>query len=115
MDAERLRIQDDLRGLVAGDVRCDDVSLRLYASDASIYQMQPLAVVRPRSTADVSIAVRYAGEKRLSIHPRGAGAVPVDSQEVQGTTGRNAGPVRAEVSHRARLTVTSTRYCEAQS
>lgn len=73
MDPERTRIQDDLRGLVAGDVRCDDVSLRLYASDASIYQVQPLAVVRPRSAADVSAAVRYAAEKRLSIHPRGAG------------------------------------------
>src|SRR5215831_12679645 len=73
MDPERTRIQDDLRGLVAGDVQCDDVSLRLYPSDASIYQLQPLAIVRPRSTADVSMVVRYAAEKRLAIHARGAG------------------------------------------
>jgi FAD/FMN-containing dehydrogenase len=73
MDPERTRIQDDLRGLVAGDVRCDDVSLRLYASDASIYQLQPLGTVRPRSAADVSTVVRYAAEKRLPIHARGAG------------------------------------------
>ncbi len=36
MDPERQRLQEDLRGLVTGDVRCDDVFLHLYASDASI-------------------------------------------------------------------------------
>ena len=62
-----------MRGLVAGDVRCDDVFLQLYASDASIYQLQPLAVVRPRNTADVAAVVKYAAEKRLPVHARGAG------------------------------------------
>ena len=74
MDPERQRIQDDLRGLVAGDVRCDEVFLQLFASDASIYQLPPLAVVRPRNTADVAAVVKYAAEKRLPIHARGAGS-----------------------------------------
>src|SRR5262245_6855472 len=73
MDPERQRIQDDLRGLIAGDVRCDDVFLRLYASDASVYQLQPLAVLRPRNAADVAAIVRYAADKRLPVHARGAG------------------------------------------
>jgi FAD/FMN-containing dehydrogenase/Fe-S oxidoreductase len=73
MDQVRQRIQDDLRGLVRGDVRCDDLFLQLYASDASIYQIRPLAVVRPRSTADVSAVVQYASEQKLSVHARGAG------------------------------------------
>ena len=73
MDPERERIQADLRGLVKGDVRCDDVFLQLYASDASIYEIRPLAVVRPRSLADVVAAVEYAAENHLPIHPRGAG------------------------------------------
>ena len=73
LDPQRERIQDDLRGLVAGEVRCDDVFLELFASDASIYQIKPLAVVRPRSTADVAACVQYAAEKRLPIHARGAG------------------------------------------
>ena len=70
---ERERIKDDLRGLVKGDVRSDDVFLQLYASDASIFEIRPLAVVRPRSLADVVAVVRYAGENKLPIHPRGAG------------------------------------------
>ncbi len=70
---ERERIKDDLRGLVKGDVRADDLFLQLYASDASIFELRPAAVVRPRSLADVVAVVRYAAENKLPIHPRGAG------------------------------------------
>ena len=73
MDPERERIQDDLRGLLDGDVRCDDVTLQLYASDASIYEISPLAVVRPRHTEDVVTCVEYAAEYEIPIRPRGAG------------------------------------------
>ncbi len=73
MDPERERIQADLRGLVKGDVRCDDVFLHLYSTDASIYELRPQAVVRPRTLADVVACVEYAAENHLPIHPRGAG------------------------------------------
>ncbi len=73
MDQERERIQADLRGLVDGDVRCDDVFVQLYSTDASLYDIRPAAVVRPRTLADVVACVQYAGENRLSIHARGAG------------------------------------------
>ncbi len=74
MDIERQRLQDDLRGIVRGDVLCDPLSTQLYASDASIYQIHPLGVVRPRSVADVVATVRYAADHQLSIHPRGSGS-----------------------------------------
>ena len=83
MDPQRERIQDDLRGLVAGEVRCDDICLQLYASDASIYEIKPLAVVRPRSAADVAACVQYAAEKHIPIHARGAGS---------GVAGESLGP-----------------------
>ena len=73
MDPDRQRIEEDLRGLLQGDVRCDDVATQLYASDASIYELKPLGVVRPRSLSDVVAAVRYAAENHLPIHARGAG------------------------------------------
>ena len=53
MDPDRERIQADLRGLVAGEVRCDDVFLQLYATDASIYEIKPLGIVRPRGVGSV--------------------------------------------------------------
>ena len=49
MTPEQQRIEEDLRGLVQGDVRCDDLFTQLYACDASIYELRPLGVVRPRS------------------------------------------------------------------
>lgn len=73
MDQQRERIQEDLRGLVSGEVRCDDVFLQLYASDASIYQIKPLAVVRPRTRDEVAAIVSYARENQLPVHARGAG------------------------------------------
>jgi len=83
MDEQRTRIQDDVRGLIAGEIRCDDVFLQLYASDASLYQIKPLGVVRPRSAADVAACVKYAGENSIPIHARGAGT---------GLAGESLGP-----------------------
>lgn len=74
MEIDRQRIQDDLRGIVRGDVLCDTVSTVLYSSDASIYEIQPIGIVRPRSAADVVALVQYAGEHDLPIHPRGSGS-----------------------------------------
>ncbi|MCA9216651.1 MAG: anaerobic glycerol-3-phosphate dehydrogenase subunit C [Planctomycetales bacterium] len=73
MDQQRERVEADLRGIVRGEVLCDDLYLQMYASDASIYELRPAAVVRPLSTADVVACVQYAGENGISIHARGAG------------------------------------------
>ncbi len=83
MDQQRSRIQEDLRGLITGEVRCDDVFVQLYASDASIYEVRPLGVIAPRSTADVVACVQYAHENNLPLHARGAGS---------GLAGESLGP-----------------------
>ncbi len=74
MDPERARIQADLSGQIEGQVRCDDVFLQMYATDASIYEMRPLAVVRPDSTEDVVACMSYARDNNIPIIPRGAGS-----------------------------------------
>lgn len=73
MDERQSRIQEDLRGLLDGEVRCDDLFLQLYASDASVYQIRPLGVVLPRTTADVAACAKYAHANQLPLHARGAG------------------------------------------
>ncbi len=83
MDQERERIQEDLRGLVDGEVRCDDLFVQMYASDASVYEIRPLGVVRPRGLKDVVACVKYAAENDLPIHARGAGT---------GLAGESLGP-----------------------
>jgi len=73
MDPDQARIEEDLRGVVSGDVVCDDVGRSLYATDGSLFEERPLAVVRPRSSEDVAATVRWAAEQGVSVHPRGGG------------------------------------------
>ena len=63
----------ELRAQVAGEVRIDRYSRLLYATDASIYQMEPVCVVLPRSGADVQAVMRLAGRHGLPVLPRGGG------------------------------------------
>ncbi len=67
------RLKDDIRGLIRGDVRCDETILQAFSTDASLLQCRPLAVVWPRDTDDLVECVRYAQEKNLPLHGRGAG------------------------------------------
>lgn len=83
MDQERERIQADLRGLLDGEVRCDDVFVRMYATDASIYEICPLGVVRPRGVSDVVACIQYADENEIPLHARGTGT---------GLAGESLGP-----------------------
>jgi len=63
----------DLTARLQGDVLTDEVSRRLYATDASAYRELPLAVVVPRSDADLRTLIRFATEQRTSLIPRTAG------------------------------------------
>ncbi|NDC63292.1 MAG: FAD-binding oxidoreductase [Planctomycetia bacterium] len=74
MDLERQRMEEDLRGIVSGDVLCDDASRAVYASDGSLFEAWPLAVVRPRTAAEVAGVVRWAAERQIAVQPRGAGS-----------------------------------------
>ncbi len=73
MDPENQRIEEDLRGQLQGEVRCDDLYTQLYSTDASVYEIRPLGVVRPRSLRDVVATVQYADENQIPLFPRGAG------------------------------------------
>lgn len=74
LDPRRERIQDDLRGLIDGDVLANTSETQVYSMDASLYEVQPLCVVCPKTTRDVISVVRYASENGLSVHPRGSGS-----------------------------------------
>ena len=62
-----------LRRHVAGEVRFDDTSRRLYATDASHYQIQPLGVIIPKTPDDLAVTVQVAAELGVPITARGGG------------------------------------------
>src|SRR5689334_8004962 len=71
VDAQALR--RDLEASIEGDVRFDRVSRALYSTDASVYQIEPLAVVVARSREDVIRAVRLCHQYRCPLTMRGGG------------------------------------------
>src|SRR4030095_5321691 len=66
-------LQRDLERAIDGEVRFDKVSRALYSTDASVYQIEPLGVVIPRSAEAVVRAVELAAQHGISITPRGGG------------------------------------------
>ena len=70
---ELKNFQNALSSCIKGEVYFDEVTLGLYATDASIYQINPIALVLPRDEQDVCAAVKTAAEYNVSILPRGAG------------------------------------------
>src|SRR6266481_3564212 len=55
------------------DARFDNLTRQLYATDASIYQIEPVGVAFPRSARQASAVIRAAADANISITPRGAG------------------------------------------
>jgi FAD/FMN-containing dehydrogenase/Fe-S oxidoreductase len=55
------------------DVRADRLTRILFATDASIYQIEPEGAAFPRSAQEASAVIRESIDAGLSITPRGAG------------------------------------------
>lgn len=66
-------LEEALTGAVSGEVRLDGYTRHLYSTDASMYAIEPVGVLFPRSRDDVSAAVEVAGRFGVPLLPRGAG------------------------------------------
>ena len=70
---EREELAQELRRRISGEVRFDPFSRVLYSTDASIYQMEPVGVVVPRSVEDVLAVMEVARDNKVPVLPRGGG------------------------------------------
>ena len=75
LDAERCdpALAQRLKREIAGEVLLDPFDRGRYSTDASIYQVEPRAVVVPRTDADVQTALSIAREFGVSVTARGGG------------------------------------------
>ncbi len=71
IDGDTLR--RDLERLLEGEVRFDKVSRALYSTDASVYQIEPLGIVVPRSREDLIRLVQICARHRCPLTMRGGG------------------------------------------
>src|SRR5215467_11512534 len=66
-------LETRLRRGTRGEVLFDAFSRGRYATDASIYQIEPVGVVVPRSREDAAAAIAIAREEGIPVLPRGGG------------------------------------------
>jgi FAD/FMN-containing dehydrogenase/Fe-S oxidoreductase len=66
-------LEERLRREIQGEVLFDRFSRGRYATDASIYQIEPLGIVVPKSREDATAAIAIAREEDVPVLPRGAG------------------------------------------
>jgi FAD/FMN-containing dehydrogenase/Fe-S oxidoreductase len=64
---------DQLRRELRGEVRDDAYSRHLFSTDASMYAIEPVAVVFPRDADDVAAAISAAARHGVPVIARGAG------------------------------------------
>ena len=70
---DRERLAADLAAAVTGEVRFDEGSRALYATDASNYRQVPLGVVIPRTEDDVLAALAICRRHDAPVFSRGGG------------------------------------------
>src|SRR5271166_558669 len=103
------RLHDRLIRETRAEVSFDRGQRALYATDASLYQIEPVGVVVPRTVEDVIATVRIAAQEKVAIVPRGAAtslsgqtvgaAIVIDFSKYLnriGVVDRNAMTVRVE-------------------
>ncbi len=67
------RLAESLRRETSGEVLFAPADRGRYATDASIYQMEPVGVLVPRTIADVEAAVSLCRAEGIPVLPRGGG------------------------------------------
>jgi len=72
-DVERPELVAALDARIDGEARFDTYTRQLYATDASAYEVTPIGVVFPTSTADVASVVSYCAAEEIPVLPRGGG------------------------------------------
>ncbi len=77
------QITDDLRDQFRGRLHFDRLTRGLYSTDASPFQIDPLAVAVPEDAESVASLVRYCHGHNIPVIPRGAGT---------GLSGESLGP-----------------------
>jgi FAD/FMN-containing dehydrogenase/Fe-S oxidoreductase len=65
---------DEARHAVTGGLHADTLTRKMYATDASIYEIEPMGAAFPRTKHEVAALHRLAHAHRTPIIPRGGGS-----------------------------------------
>ncbi|MFN9718758.1 MAG: FAD-linked oxidase C-terminal domain-containing protein [Planctomycetota bacterium] len=74
MEELRRRLLEDLTDAIDGELRVDRAAVSMYSNDASLYEIEPIAVAFPRHTRDVERLAAYSADNGIPLIARGAGS-----------------------------------------
>lgn len=74
MEELRRRLVEDLSDTIEGELRVDPAAVAVFSSDASLYEIEPIAVMFPRQARDVEVVAAYSADNGIPLIPRGAGS-----------------------------------------
>ena len=71
-------LKEDLKNIIAGEISSDEKELSVYSHDASIFEVRPQLVVKPKDTEDIKRLVKWVASKKdfepgLSLTARSGG------------------------------------------
>lgn len=66
-------VRRDLINKLGREVLVDEVSRGIYATDASVWQFEPIAVVTPKNREDIKAVLEIARKHNVPVMPRGGG------------------------------------------
>ena len=72
-ETQRLRLAEELRTKIEGELLFDEMSRLIYSTDASLYQIKPLGVILPRSDQEILKTIQIAAKYGVPVLPRGGG------------------------------------------
>jgi len=64
--------RQELDTITSSEIKTDDLTLGLYATDASLYQLKPLAVAIPSNESDLIKIIQIANKYGIPVMPRGS-------------------------------------------
>lgn len=67
-------IFDELKEKISGDIFTDKLRRLMHSTDGSIFKVEPICVIYPKSRKDVVETVDFCRKYGFSIHSRGAGS-----------------------------------------
>ncbi len=74
MEELRRRLVEDLTDVIDGELRVDRAAVAIYSTDASLYEIEPIAVVFPKHARDVERLAAYSADNGIPLIARGAGS-----------------------------------------
>ncbi|GLR16896.1 FAD-binding and (Fe-S)-binding domain-containing protein [Portibacter lacus] len=64
---------EKLKTQLEGELLTDNLSQKIYATDASVYQEYPDAVAIPKNSRDIEKIIRFCSDHKIPVIPRAAG------------------------------------------